>query len=251
MRECMLETWLRDEESTRNTLSLPQQRTTPVTDILQWLQCFVGMVGVLSQKYPQMVPELMVYQAMIVKCSHDFEGLAWVQYDWAYRRQAAQTKDLGWSCLNLTLFSLCFAGKARRNIACAHCLSDNYASDMCPENPSRSFFWWQHPSATPAGTAPPVGVAPLVGGPHPVRLCNCHLFNTRDGPKYTYSPCKFACLLSLQRKSFAIRLSESTENTGRHKWKGENAYQQAALIVGVVLDSNTDKKGNKMCCDIH
>ena len=41
-----------------------------------------------------MVPELMAYQATIVKCSHDFEGMGWAQYDWAYRRQVAQTKDL-------------------------------------------------------------------------------------------------------------------------------------------------------------
>ena len=165
MRELMPETWLSDEEeSTRNTLSLLRRRTAPVTDILQWLQCFAGMVGVLSQKYPHMVPELMAYQAMIVKCSRDFEGLAWAQYDRAYRRQAAQTKDLRWSRLNPTLFSLCFAGKARRNIACAHCLSDNHTSDTCPENPSRPFFLWQHPGATPSGVAPPVGVAPQVGG---------------------------------------------------------------------------------------
>ena len=50
--------------------------------------------------------------------------------------------------MNPTLFSLCFAGKARRNIACAHCLSDNHISETCPDNPSRSFFWWQHPGAT-------------------------------------------------------------------------------------------------------
>ena len=200
MRELMPETWLRDEEeSTRNTLSLPRRRTAPVTDILQWLQCFAGMVGVLSQKYPHMVPELMAYQAMIVKCSRDFEGLAWAQYDRAYRRQAAQTKDLRWSRLNPTLFSLCFAGKARRNIACAHCLSDNHTSDTCPENPSRPFFLWQHPGATPSGVAPPVGVAPQVGGPHPVRLRICHLFNARDGPQCTYSPCKFAHVCSACR----------------------------------------------------
>ena len=199
MRELMPETWLRDEEeSTRNTLSLPRRRTAPVTDILQWLQCFAGMVGVLSQKYPHMVPELMAYQATIVKCSRDFEGLAWAQYDRAYRRQAAQTKDLRWSRLNPTLFSLCFAGKARRNIACAHCLSDNHTSDACPDNPSRSFFWWQHPGATfpHAGGASPVGVAPPVGGAHPGRLRICHLFNARDGPKCTYSPCKFAHVCS-------------------------------------------------------
>ena len=63
MRDLMPETWLKEEEeSARNTLSLPRRRTAPVTNILQWLQCYAGMVGVLSQKFPQMVPELMVYQ---------------------------------------------------------------------------------------------------------------------------------------------------------------------------------------------
>ena len=36
----------------------------PITDVLQWLQCFSGMVGVLSRGYPNMVPELMGYQAL-------------------------------------------------------------------------------------------------------------------------------------------------------------------------------------------
>ena len=81
--------------------------------------------------------------------------------------------------MNPTLFSLCFTGKARRNIACAHCLSDNHTSDTCPDNPSRSFFWSQHPGATfpHVGGASPVGVAPPVGGAHPGRLRIYHLFN--------------------------------------------------------------------------
>ena len=66
MWDLMLETWLRDEEeNTRNTLALLRRRTAPVTDILQWVQNFAGMVGILLQRYPHMVPELMVYQATI------------------------------------------------------------------------------------------------------------------------------------------------------------------------------------------
>ena len=50
MRDLMPETWLREEEeSARNMLFLPRRRTAPV--ILQWLQCYAGMVGVLSQKF--------------------------------------------------------------------------------------------------------------------------------------------------------------------------------------------------------
>ena len=71
------------------------------------------MVGVLSRVYPTMVPEFMSYQAITIKCAQDFDGLAWTQYDRAYRRQVAQTKDLRWFRLNPTLYSLCSAGKAK------------------------------------------------------------------------------------------------------------------------------------------
>ena len=78
--------------------------------------------------------ELMLYQATIIKYVRDFHGPAWAQYDRAYRSQVAQTKDLRWSRLNPTLYSLCFAGKAKHLVVSAHCLSDSHATDQCPEN---------------------------------------------------------------------------------------------------------------------
>ena len=83
-----------EEETSKNILSWLRSKVGPVTDILQWLQCFSAMVGVLSRTYPQTVPEFMAYQATIIKCCRDFNGLAWVQYDWVYRRQVVQTRDL-------------------------------------------------------------------------------------------------------------------------------------------------------------
>ena len=183
MKELMPESWLVEEEETsRFTLSLPKRRSGPVTDILQRLQCFGTMVGVLSQKYPMMVPDLMAYQSTIIKCSRDFDGLAWAQYDQAYRRQAAQTKDLRWSRIN-TLYSLCFAGKARCSVACVHCPSDGHRSDACPDNPASTCF----PMMMTSGLSQ---VAPVVPGRTGQRLV-CHLFNARNGPRCTYNPCKF------------------------------------------------------------
>ena len=69
MRDLMLETWLKEEDG-RNVLALPKCRSPPVTDILQWLQCFSGMVGVLSKKYA-----MMGYKALVIKCSHVFEAI--------------------------------------------------------------------------------------------------------------------------------------------------------------------------------
>ena len=98
------------------------------------LGSFAALVEVLSRAYPTMVPEFMSYQAIIIKCARDFHGLAWAQYDRAYRRQVAHTKDLRWSRLNPTLYSLCFAGKAKHLIVCASCFSDSHATDQCLEN---------------------------------------------------------------------------------------------------------------------
>ena len=92
-------------------MSLPWRQSALVTDILQWLLCFTELVGVLSRAYRLMAPEFMSCQATITKYARDFHGLAWAQYDRAYRRQVAQTEDLRWSKLNPTLCSLCFAGK--------------------------------------------------------------------------------------------------------------------------------------------
>ena len=52
------------------------------------------MVGALSTRYPDNVPEFMAYQALIVKCSRDCDGWGWVMYNKAFRRQVAVTKDL-------------------------------------------------------------------------------------------------------------------------------------------------------------
>jgi hypothetical protein len=55
----------------------------------------------------------------ILWCYRDFEGAAWAQYGRAYRRQAALLRDLNWSRINTTLYSLCFAGRAKRG-KCVH-----------------------------------------------------------------------------------------------------------------------------------
>ena len=207
MRELMPETWLKEDEEARNTLSWPKRRAAPVTDILQWLTCYAAMVGVLSKAYPSMVPEFMSYQATIIKCARDFDGLAWAQYDRAYRRQIAQTKELRWSRLNPTLYSLCFAGKARRHIVCSFCLSDNHSSDQCPENPSvlPAAFTSYHTQPGPAPTP--------TGAPKLEKLCN--LFNAKEGPRCNYRNCKFAHKCSVCRgahaRAYCRRSTEITE----------------------------------------
>ena len=70
----------------------------------------------------------MAHHSSFVKCHSDFEGSAWMAYDRAFRCQAAAEKTLDWCQLNPTLYSLCFAGKAKTDIVCTSCLSREHKS---------------------------------------------------------------------------------------------------------------------------
>jgi len=185
MAELLPESWLAAESSDAEVSGhakvvsiFPKRRRAPVTDVLVWVQCFSAMVGVLSTKYPDKVPEFMAYQALIVKCSRDYEGFVWVLYDRAFRRQVAVTRDLNWSKLNPTLHSLCMAGKARKNKFCALCLSDNHSSDQCPEawqDLLPATYFGQH-GPPPACPFPQPGLIPrLAGFGHPILLSHLDL----------------------------------------------------------------------------
>ena len=66
-----------------------------VTDTANWVQCFATYVGVLAGTSPEAIPELMAYLVHIMRVSQDFGSLAWVNYDSAFRRQAASTGNSG------------------------------------------------------------------------------------------------------------------------------------------------------------
>ena len=126
MRELLPEEWLssaevREQESHSCCNSAAQKLKAPITNIFTWLQGYASLVVALSTAHPSKVSELMAYQSTILRCYGDFESPAWVQYDQAYRRQATITKTLNWSQINTTLYSLCFAGRAKRNHICTHC----------------------------------------------------------------------------------------------------------------------------------
>ena len=77
MYDLLPETWLRDEEGRKGLVGLHCRKSAPITNILQWVQCFVAMV----------------YQATIMRCYRDFKDLHWIQYNRMYWCQVAITKD--------------------------------------------------------------------------------------------------------------------------------------------------------------
>jgi len=105
--------------------------------------------------------------------------------DLAFRRQAALSKDLNWSRINPTLYSLCFAGKAKKSAICIHCLSNNHNSDQRPEIqnmwPSQCSLFL--PAYTGPFPGPAVPVTPAVE--------KCRLFNAKGESRCRYKRCRY------------------------------------------------------------
>ena len=139
-------------------------------------------MGALSTIYPSKVLEFIAYQSLIIRCYKDFDSPAWVQYDRAFRRQAAVSKHFDWSRVNTTQYSLCFA--------CCHCLIDNHPFESCPEAPQSTALIHPPPAQRPM----PTNLATSASVTH--RTANsvgiCRLFNARDGPRCFYKACRYA-----------------------------------------------------------
>lgn len=108
-----------------------------VTDILTWVQCFSAFVAVMAPVEPQVVPEMMAYLSLIVRASQDFEGLGWVRYDSAFRRQAAATGNKRWSVINPTLYAMNFSARKVGTQRCELCFATSHTEQDCAQSGSR------------------------------------------------------------------------------------------------------------------
>ena len=139
MWELLPEHWVARtlDEPGSSQRSATLQKRRQVTKIHSWVQCFAMYISVMTRTHPEAVPELLAYMIGIVRASQDFEGLAWLSYDTAFRRQAAATGNRRWSRLNPSMFSTCFTTAARSSSRCEWCLSSTHESKECPTVPNQ------------------------------------------------------------------------------------------------------------------
>ena len=131
MGELLPEFWSGQKDETMREAR--SRRTRKVADIFTWLQSFGSYMVVRASGVPELVPELMAYQATIIRVSQDFAGQAWVRYDQAYRRQAALTGHTRWSVTNATLYTMCFTGMATVQKRCELCLATSHTEQECAQ----------------------------------------------------------------------------------------------------------------------
>lgn len=213
LSELLPETWLLQHDSPMGQTSLFAQfkrQKGPVSNILQWVQCFATLASVLGSAYPQKISELLAYMATIVKCSRKFEGPAWVLYDRAFRRQAEVSRDLNWSKLNPSLFNLYFTGRARKRMLCHLCLAEGHSADTCPE---ANWHWPLGVAGLPQPRSSPASSLQQMGQRRTPRQSTfdqshrgsqfeiCRLFNNKHGNKCSFKPCRYVHICSSCKES--------------------------------------------------
>ena len=228
MGELLPEFWVppREEEAQAKS-EAKSRRARSVQDIYTWIQCFGTYVSVLAPLHPGRVPELMAYQATIVRASQDYAGLAWVHYDSAFRRQAALTGLTRWSAINPTIYTLCFAGSARTATRCELCFATTHSTKECaqqgdPDPGVRERLRAIEKvvlSLAPEGKRPPP--PPRGGGQQRPSGEVCRLFNTN---RCTYPLCCHAHVCSsCGEDHMALACPRRPSQTGKSPSPGKPA----------------------------
>ncbi len=116
----------------------PGRSRPPISDILVWVEKFSTMAAVLVKRFPEKAPELLAYQACIVRCERNYRDGQWAFYDRAFP----------WHVINNRLYQDAFTGRARDIPRCSLCFED--------PNPMAGFYmqWPGAPSQLQEALSP-------------------------------------------------------------------------------------------------
>ena len=153
----------------------PKGKCKPVTNILEWLQCFGLYVAILSQSEPERIPDLQGYQVLIIQASMEYDDNRWMGYDRVFRLKATSQKGISWSSIDTTLWNVAFSGKSKTG-RCSQCFSLTHSSAECRWSSET------HSSKTTTGS-----VSQSTKMFRPV----CYEWNATPSPNCSYPHCKY------------------------------------------------------------
>ena len=86
-------------------LTNAKRRQVEIKDILTWTEAFTIFQLVLCATFPLHWLDLAKYKLLIIQTARQHPGLAWLEYDLAFRTDAAASGLNDWSKMNLDLYS--------------------------------------------------------------------------------------------------------------------------------------------------
>lgn len=133
----------------RLVLAAPSKKPRrQITDIVQWLEAFTVYMMIIASRFPNRWTDLTQYKLLILRTFRQYAGKVWLSYDRAFREQAAATKMVDWSKIDVQLFNFHAAGASIKNSvgfqnsssdeprgnqrSVVHCTSWNYGKCLAP-----------------------------------------------------------------------------------------------------------------------
>ena len=104
LRPCNLDRLPGVEPSGAQISRLIKSELQPIKSFLDWSEAWAIYAGIVAQQTPEKIGNLISYFLLLAKTYRDVHGGGWLDYDRAFRKQAAEKKDLSWSCLEPTLY---------------------------------------------------------------------------------------------------------------------------------------------------
>ena len=117
-----------------------QKRVVEITDILTWIQAFTIYQWIFCSTYPSRWQDTTQYKLLILQMACQFPRPAWLNYDMAFRKDAAAYFVTDWSQVNLNLYN--FHSRASSTItgqSAPRPTSLPYTSASSNIKPKRSF----------------------------------------------------------------------------------------------------------------
>lgn len=82
-----------------------KRRLVEITDILTWTEAFTIYQMIMCAAHPHRWPDLTKYKLLIIQTARHSPNRAWLEYDLAFRRDAAATGATDWAKMNLDLYN--------------------------------------------------------------------------------------------------------------------------------------------------
>ena len=82
-----------------------KRRAVEIQDILTWTEAFTIFQMVMCATHTHRWPDLTKYKLLIIQTARQSPSRAWLEYDLAFRKDAAATGASDWSKMNLDLYN--------------------------------------------------------------------------------------------------------------------------------------------------
>ena len=86
-------------------VSKSKRRQVEIRDILTWTEAFTIFQMVICTSLPHRWMDMTKYKLLIIQTARQYPGLAWLEYDLAFRKDAAASGLCDWSKMNLDLYN--------------------------------------------------------------------------------------------------------------------------------------------------